>query len=147
EPVATAAAWWQWHVRLGREVGRTLPPDRYYEMRYESLVAQPAEECRKLCAFLGLIFTDSMLSFHEGRAKAGRDAKNAWLPITPGMRDWTTQMPPPECERFEAVAGSLLGELHYPRAFPQPCLEALASATSLADRFAADMQLHGDLLP
>ena len=149
EPVATAAVWWQWHVRLGREVGRTLPPDRYYEMRYESLVAQPAEECRKLCTFLGLGFADSMLSFHEGRARvdSGQDAKNAWLAITPGLRDWRTQMPPQDCERFEAVAGSLLDELHYPRAFPQPCPEALASATSLADRFAADVQLHGDWLP
>src|SRR5262249_55446059 len=54
ESVATAAAWWEWHVRLAREGGLPLGPERYCEVRYEALVERPAEECARLCAFLGV---------------------------------------------------------------------------------------------
>jgi hypothetical protein len=38
EPVATAAAWWEWHVRQARESGRLLGPGLYCEVHYEALV-------------------------------------------------------------------------------------------------------------
>ncbi|HMF16201.1 MAG TPA: sulfotransferase [Gemmataceae bacterium] len=149
EPIATAAAWWQWHVRRGREDGGNLGPCRYYEMRYESLVNQPAEECSRLCDFLGLPYAASMLRFHEGRAGAegSQDAKTAWLPITPGLRDWRTQMPAKHIECFEAVAGPLLGELGYSRAVANPCQEMLANASFIVDRFGANVDVLGDWLP
>jgi hypothetical protein len=121
-PVTTAALWWEWHVRKGLEDGRSLGPENYYELRYEALVAQAEEECVRLCDFLGLPSEQSMLKFHEGRIRteAGLDAKNAWMPITAGLRDWRVQMPAEDIERFEAAAGDLLIELGYPRAVPKP---------------------------
>jgi hypothetical protein len=61
-----------------------------------------------------------MLDFSRGRTRAGAglDAKHSWLPITPGLRDWRSQMSPGDVETFEAGAGDLLGELGYPRALP-----------------------------
>src|SRR5438309_637122 len=47
DPVSTTALWWKRHVRLGREAGDRLGPELYYEMRYESLVAKPVDECSK----------------------------------------------------------------------------------------------------
>jgi hypothetical protein len=90
-----------------------------------------------------------MLRFHEGRRRAddGRDAKTAWLPITPGLRDWRAQMAADDVERFEAVAGALLDELDYPRAAPHPRTEVVAYAAGIRDQFARDTQAIGDWLP
>jgi hypothetical protein len=148
-PVATAAAWWEWHVRLGREGGRLLGPDCYYEVRYESLVDNPAEETAKLCAFLGVPYEETMLRFHEGRMRtdAGLDAKAAWLPITPGLRDWCTQMPAEDIECFETMVGDLLGELGYPRLVTRFSADALAQAAAIRDSFVRDTDSLGDWLP
>jgi hypothetical protein len=149
QPVATAAAWWEWHVRLGREGTRLLGPDLYYEVRYESLVEKPAEETAKLCAFLGIPCDDSMLHFHERRTRAdtGLDAKNAWLPVTPGLRDWRTQMPAVDIECFETMAGDLLGELGYPRVVERLSADALKQAAAIRECFARDTDALGDWLP
>jgi hypothetical protein len=118
--VTTTALWWEWHVRLGREDAGLLGPERYCELFYESLVADPQRECERLCTFLGVPYDDAMLRFHEGRMKPkpGRDAKAAWLPVTRGLRSWKEQMPPDDLGRFEAAAGELLEELGYQRAAP-----------------------------
>jgi len=116
DPVSTAALWWEWYVRLGHEAGSRLGAELYYEIHYESLVAHPVEECAALCNFLGVPYDNAMLRFHQGRVKTGAslDAKHAWLPPTPGLRDWRSQMPPEDLEQFEAAAGDLLDELGYP---------------------------------
>jgi hypothetical protein len=121
-PAVTAALFWEQHVRLCRQTGQSLGPGLYYEIRYEALVDRPAEESAKLCAFLGVPYDEAMLRFHEGRTrtKPGLDAKHAWLPVTPGLRDWRSHMPAEDAERFEAAAGGFLEELGYPRAYPQP---------------------------
>jgi hypothetical protein len=147
--VATAAAWWQWHVQLARQSGRELGPELYCELRYEALVERPAEQCARLCAFLGLPYDEAVLRFHEGRtcAEAGRDAKAAWLPITPGLRDWRVQMSDADVERFEAVAGDLLDELGYSRAARQLRPEVMAYASGIRNQFARDSHALGDWLP
>jgi hypothetical protein len=118
--VATAALWWRWHVLPGRTSGAALGLGLYLELRYEALVADPEGECRRLCDFLGVTFDPAMLRFHEGRRRfePGLSAKRAWLPPTPGLRDWTTQMPREQVEEFEAAAGDALETFGYPRAAP-----------------------------
>jgi sulfotransferase family protein len=132
DPASTIALWWEREVRLGSEDGRALGPELYGETRYEALVADPAGECARLCAFLGVPYDDAMVRFHEGRTRAapGLDAKHARLPVTAGLRDWRTQMPADDVARFEAAAGRLLEELGYERA-----LDPLAE--SAGDRAAA----------
>jgi hypothetical protein len=140
QPVATAAKFWERHVSTGRETGRELGPGLYHEIRYETLVARPEQECGSLCTFLGVPYEPAMLHFYEGRTRAesGLDAKDAWRPITPGLRDWRTQMPAQDVERFEATAGHLLDELGYPRAVLQPGAEALEQAARIRQVFARD---------
>lgn len=140
DPVTTAALWWECHVRLAREAGNALGPDLYSEIRYEALVAHPAEECARLCAFLGVPYVDTMLRFHEGRfsGKAGQDAKHSWQPITPGLRNWRTQMPSRDVENFEAAVGNLLGELGLPRGAAQPSLDSRNHASRIRKRFPLD---------
>jgi sulfotransferase family protein len=118
DPVSTAALWWELNVRRGRQDGKLLASGLYYELRYESLIANPGEECANLCAFLGLPYDDAMLRFYENRPRKRLSARSDWQPITSGLRNWRTQMPAENVERFEAVVGGLLDELVYPRAFP-----------------------------
>ncbi len=140
DPVSTAALWWKWHVQLARAAGRSLGPDLYYELRYEAVIASPADTCGALCAFLGVPYDEMMLHFHEGRTrtKPGLDAKHSWMPITAGLRDWRTQMSAGEVERFEAAAGDLLEELDYPRAVPHPGAEAREQISRIRERFTKD---------
>jgi hypothetical protein len=149
DPITTAAVWWEWLVRLGREDGGSLAPKLYHEVRYEELVSEPAKTCERLCAFLDLPYDDAMLKFHQGRTKMkpGLDAKRAWLPITSGLRDWRTQMLAEDLERFEAAAGDLLEELGYPRARPHPPEETLAWAVRIRESFTRDASASGKRLP
>lgn len=149
DPVSTVALWWKWQVQLGRETAEAAGPQRYCEIRYESLVADPAEACRTLCMFLDLPADDSMLRYHVGRQRTdpGLSAKSAWLPPTPGLRDFRSQMSARDVERFEAVAGDLLEELGYPRAVGPPKPEQTAHASSLRDRFSREVGARGLLLP
>jgi hypothetical protein len=141
EPVATAALWWEWQVRLGREDGSALGPRLYHELRYEALVDDADGACRALCAFLDLPFDEAMLAFHEGRTRDDPelDAKQAWRPVTPGLRDWRTEMPAADVERFEAASGELLAELGYERGAPRPGRDALARAAGARRSFAAEI--------
>jgi hypothetical protein len=137
DPVSSAALWWEWHVQLGREAAEDLGSNQSYEIRYEALVTRPESECRALCGFLGVPFAESMIAFHEGRTRndPALDAKHAWLPPTPGLRDWRTQMVPESIERFEAVAGDLLEILGYPRTTKELSLRTTERASRMRNQF------------
>ena len=45
---------WKLHVRLGRAFGETLPPHRYFELRYEDLVADDVAVADELFRFLSI---------------------------------------------------------------------------------------------
>lgn len=146
DPVSTVALWWERKVRLGRQRGRTLDPDLYYEVRYEHLIARPAEECAKLCAFLGVPYDEAMLRFHESVAPPHQKS-HPWSPITSGLRDWQTQMPAADLEGFEAAAGGLLVELGYARAFPSPSPDRQQHAARMRDLFTRDARAQQRVLP
>jgi hypothetical protein len=147
--VSTTGLWWKQNVELGRESGADLPGGLYYEVRYEALVVEPAWECESLCAFLELPYDAAMLRFHEGRTRTdpGLSSKQAWLPITAGLRDWRSQMPRADVERFEAVAGDLLDELGYERAVPRPSQQALEWADYIRGAFIKEARARGRSLP
>lgn len=130
EPAAVCALWWRRDVSIGTRDGRDLGAARYRELSYEVLVAQPDETLRELSAFLELPFAPEMLAYHQGKThrKPGRSAKAAWLPPTPGLRDWRTQMTERDLELFEAIAGDVLSATGYERAVetPSPKIRAVA---------------------
>lgn len=142
DPVTTAALWWELNVRSGLQAAARLGSALYYEMHYESLVANAAGECAALCAFLELPYEEAMLRFYEAAASSETvvAAKPAWQPITPGLRDWRSEMAAGDVERFEAVAGELLDDLGYPRAFGRPRPESLESASRIRNLLAQDFQ-------
>jgi hypothetical protein len=126
------------NVRRGREAGEALGPELYCELRYESLVAHPAQECATLCEFLGLAYDEAMLNYHEGfKAAADQEVVRDRQPITSGLRNWRAQMPPNDVERFEAAVGTLLDELGYPRAVTHPRPVALEHSTQVRNLLAS----------
>ena len=116
-------------MRCGRIDGRAFGA-RYREVRYEDLVALPRETVEDLCRFLELAFAPQTLTYHVGkrREEPGLSAKKAWLPPTPGLRDWRTQMSERDIAMFEALAGDLLSSLGYmgATADPPPAIRDLA---------------------
>jgi len=126
--ISTVALWWELNVRMGRKAGNSMGPGLYYEVIYESLVKYPIEVCMELCAFLGISYSGSMVHFHE-TAKTKKSAR----PITPGVRDWRTQMPAEDVELFESAAGKMLTDLGYPRAFPHPSPEMVERSARMRD--------------
>jgi hypothetical protein len=140
DPVSTSALFWEWNVHLGRRTGAALGPGRYHEVWYETLVREPAAACRQLCEFLAVPFSDRMLRYHEGAGESGLWEGRTSLPPTPGLRDWRCQLPAEAIERFEAVAGGILGELGYTCRFPNPSAERLAEAGRLRSRFDDELE-------
>jgi hypothetical protein len=149
DPIGTAALWWEWHVRLAREAGQDLGAARYHEVRYESLVAHPADECRTLCKFLGVPWDDSMVhTYHEKAMRSSSvDVKHPWLPVTQGLRDWHSQMQPEDLRHFEAVAGTLLEELGYHRTARLPRRDEVEYSAQARQWFVADAQSQGYSVP
>src|SRR6266498_2269187 len=103
---------------------------RYWEVPYEDLVARPKKTVDSLCLFLELPFAPETLAYHVGRQRdqLGLSAKKAWLPPTPGLRGWRSQMSERDVALFEALVGDLLSSLGYERATsaPAPAVAALA---------------------
>ena len=106
--VDDAARVWRRRVLEGRAAG--LPADRYRELRYEALVADPEGELRGLSDWLDLPYDPAMLAY-PGRPlvvpHADHHGRLALAP-TPGLRDWRRDMAPDDVARFEAVAGDAL---------------------------------------
>lgn len=140
DPVVTTAFWWRCLVQRGREDGSPLGAELYHELSYASLVASPEEQCRGVCAFLGLVYNDAMLRYHEGREveRSGLSTNASWLPPTEGLRDWRSQMPATDVERFEAAAGDLLEELGLERRFPRPSPPAREKAARIREAFSEE---------
>ena len=90
-----------------------------------------------------------MRRFEEGRTKndARLSSKQRWLPPTPGLRDWRTQMPRQEIERFEFVAGDLLEQLGYERCLSSVSPAIAESAAAAADMFVEGLRARRDPIP
>jgi hypothetical protein len=121
-----AVGYWRARVLAGRRAGEQLGPDRYREIRYEDLVADPAARLEELCTFLDLPYAPAMLDYPSrvGELVAGTfDARHhlgiAQAP-TGNVRDWRTTMPDHDLQRFEALAGDALDAFGYERSGVTP---------------------------
>jgi hypothetical protein len=107
------ACQWATEVAAARALGARVG-ERYGELRYEALVADPEGELRAVCAFADLEFDAAMLDY-VGRTDSARKAHQQRLNEPPrlGVRNWRTEMGETDRDAFEKVAGALLAELGY----------------------------------
>ncbi len=115
DPIVTTALWWKALVGIGRQQGLALGSNQYLEVTYDSLVEKSEAECRRFAQFLNVDYHDSMHNYYLGRTQSAENmsANAAWLPPTPGMRNWRTEMFPEDVAKFEAAAGNLLEDLGF----------------------------------
>ena len=134
---AQAARGWGGHVLKAHESGVRLGPERYHEVHYEQLVAQPEEVLREVCQFFGLEYAPSMLEYHE-RADELLDGlrhtghiQGIRRPPTVGIRNWRLDLTPHQIAVFDEVAGPALDALGYDRSGLRRSWRARVEATVL----------------
>ena len=96
--VPEGAARWRHRVSRGHAEGTALGADRYAEVRYEDLVADPEQELRRLVEFCVLPWDDAVLRYAErglSRVPEGSQAIHGNVASAPRTtRDWRSQMSP-----------------------------------------------------
>lgn len=129
---AQAREWISW-IAAAREQAKSC--ERYLEVRYEDLLADPARVLRRVCAFVDLRYTPAMLRYHERAAErmseindwksgdgglwASREQLAALHHLTSRRPDqgragrWRREMSRQERASFEAIAGDMLAQCGY----------------------------------
>lgn len=140
--VVEAAHRWRSLVSSGREQGRELGAERYLELRYEELVADPEAALRPVCEFIALDFDTAMFDYVDRAEEIVApnfhpDAhERIFLPPTQRLRDWRSEMSPEDRGRFDLVAGELLTELGYERDGAPVDVDLRADVAKLLDEIA-----------
>jgi hypothetical protein len=115
--VYTAAKHWQIYVERGQQDGIALGEQHYHEVRYEDLLADPAAAMRRVCAFLGEEYSDSLIDFR----KSGEAGKTPLLqkPIQGSNKEkWRTKMSTRQLAIFEGAVSKTLTRNGYALATP-----------------------------
>jgi Sulfotransferase family len=111
--VAQFAARWRTEIKAARRLGRQSG-DRYLELRYEDLVAEPERELRRVCEHASLPWEPGMLDHTRVSDAANMpEHRNLAQPPTPGLRDWRTQMKREDALAFEQTGGDVLRSSGY----------------------------------
>lgn len=102
---------WASALRSVFDFAATAPAGMFTQVRYEDLMARPAETFATLIPFLGI----------EDPAGELRRTIDERVPLELKRENaykWTSQMSPSQIEVFESVAGAELSRLGYERRFP-----------------------------
>lgn len=112
--VDAGARLWRRYVEAGQAAGRRLPAGRYYEIRYEDILAAPQEAVKGLCDYLGEPVSDKVIDFQKSSDPA---TKTPLLRqgLQAGNREkWRKAMTPRQIRVFEGIAGECLAACGYP---------------------------------
>lgn len=119
-----AAHLWKQFVGAGLRAGKELPRERYMEIRYETLLSQPEEAMKHVCAFLNESFSDAVLkpNFEKrlyrpaifGERKRPNPASKTAI-ASENREKWRKEMSMSDRILFESIAGDLLETLGYPK--------------------------------
>ncbi|MBA2275669.1 MAG: sulfotransferase [Chloroflexi bacterium] len=94
---------WRRYVEAARREGPPLGPQRYLEVRYEDLVADPRRHGELMLDFMGIDAAASRATFLEALSRADPSSVGAWRRELNG----------PELAVIEADSGALLRRLGY----------------------------------
>ena len=111
---------WSDRVRRAR-AGAALLGERYCEVRYEDLVAEPVAGLARILAFLGAdaeegavqacVEAASFEKLSQGRKAGQEDASSFFRKGDPN--DWRNHLSEAQIKRFDALSGDLIKELGY----------------------------------
>jgi hypothetical protein len=92
---------WMMAEKLWDELRASLPEDRWIEVRYEELIAEPVQGLTRICRFLGVNFDQAMFDYVHTTQTYG-------LPDPKLSQQWRKKLSPEEIRQAEAKAGALL---------------------------------------
>ena len=129
--VCAAAGQWAWYAGSAHQQGERLGRERYIWVKYEELVSQPVAVLRAVCAFLGLRYSDAMLSYSEradaviGTASGQTHHESLRQPLTVGLRNWRNDLSDLDVARIDIAVGQWLTVFGYDRCRPAAPLTTL----------------------
>ena len=116
-----AAVYWRQRLGFGFAAAHALGPERFTTVRYEDLVVNPETVMRKLAAFIGTDYDESMLK------PTGLNLPEFTVPqhrlvggflSSEGIDAWSKKLTRRQLEIFEHAVGDLLPLLGYERQTP-----------------------------
>ncbi len=117
--VLACASAWREEIEWVRRIGRLLGNARYFELRYEDLLADPETVLARVTTFIGVPYSARMLEYHT-RVDQGipREKRHIWKHIGEPPRldnaaKWKREMRRPLRICFEKRAGMALRDLGY----------------------------------
>jgi LPS sulfotransferase NodH len=116
--VYTAISTWAEAIDRGRRLAAELPPDAYFELRYENLTADPEGVLRALCTFLGEEYDPAMRDPRPVASIAVPEHKvwhaNTHREVTRArVGSWAERLEPWELALCETVLGDRLAAAGY----------------------------------
>jgi len=120
--VSTAAERWLTAESLWTEVVKTLPRERYLEVKYEDLAADPVQVLTRICQWIGIPYHSAMLEYPTRSSYTYPRAEFAY--------QWKGKLTPREVQLLEARLADALVSRGYelsglPRIDPTPMERAL----------------------
>lgn len=134
-----AARYWEECVEAGRRSGHHLGPERYLELRYEDLLAEPRAQLERLCGFLHEPYSEDILDFERPEQMDSKLLRTTPL-VSRGLQQanvekWRERMKPRQIAIFERAVPALLREYRYPVTTPaQPLSLPLRAGYRLHNR-------------
>jgi hypothetical protein len=126
--IREAAEEWTESVTKARKDG--ADSDRYIEVRYETLFADPAGEVRRLYELLDLEITDEILAAALLEADVPFNVDPRYTSV--GVGKWAQRFSAEDLAEFDSVAGVVQAELGYDESAPAPATPAGTDALSLS---------------
>ena len=119
ENVLRTATEWREQVTLCHKMGAMLPQNRFLEVRYEDLLGDPEGWLRRISGFLGIEYSERMLSYHADVDRfVPLEKRSLWPlldrpPMAANAYKWKRNMKAVDRAIFERNAGGLLREFGY----------------------------------
>ncbi len=117
--IAECADAWVKRLGLNLAMGEILGSERYFVFQYESLILHPQKTLKRICDFLKVPFSDSMLRYGE-TVDSRVPQEKQWLwpelkspPQASKVKRWANEMSVNQRIVFEWTAGDLLRRLNY----------------------------------
>lgn len=105
-------------LNWSNDIGKSLPPEKYYVLRHEDIISAPEETTKKLCNFLNIDFEANMLDLESFSNRAGIqkwEGNTAFDDIedsisTKSTNRWKTKLKKHEILFVESIIGPFLME-------------------------------------
>jgi hypothetical protein len=146
------ATQWRQDQELSNFYLNRYAPDRAIRVKYEDLLHQPEYEIRRICAFIGLEYSNNVLKFYESPdSRITAESGEMWHNLSkPLMKDnfnkYKRELSPDEVLIFEKVAGDLLISYGYALENPSTDHMNMFSADEIREFDAIDKQLKKEAI-